>query len=135
MRRDVRTPADPQDFETTMSRAPVQPRDFAVKADGTTLILELLEPVCSPGHPVNTAYRVVYVPASLTSGNVVQPRALRALVDLGDTVAMLPAMNDGGRQRSAVAGRSADRGWYLCCPVGQRGVVGPPSGLCRTPWS
>lgn len=134
MRRDVRTPADPQDFETTMSRPPVPPRDFSVAIEGTDLVVSILEPTSTSSRPANVSYRVVYVPAALVPTGQISPRTLPALADLGDTVATVAALNDGGRQRTTISGRSTDRGFYLCCPVGQRGVVGPPLGACRTPW-
>lgn len=134
MRRDVRVPADPQDFETTLSRPPVAPLDFGVTASGENLIVQILEPSASETRVPNVGYRVIYVPRSFAPSGVISPAALLAMVDVGDTVAFVPALNDGGRQQLSVAGRSADRGWYLCCAVGQRGMIGRPGGACRTPW-
>lgn len=132
--RGIRTPADPGDFETTLSRPPLPPLEFTVKASGSSLVIEVLEPVSPPARPHNTGYRVVLAPSSLIPSRTVRQVELGAMADLGETVALLPAANDGGRQRLVLPSRSSDRGWYLCLPVGQRGVPGPPTGLVRSPW-
>lgn len=135
MRRDVRAPADPGDFETSMSRAAADPVEFRAKASGDVLILEVVEGVRTRGRGVTTGYRILYAPSSLVPTNTVRPGLFGALGDLGDTVTFISAGEDGATQRVTVAGRSSDRGWYLCCPVGQRGVPSSPVGMCRTPWS
>ncbi len=134
MSRDVRAPADPQDFETTLSRGAVPPREFSVKREGDVLVLEVLEATATPGRAANTAYRIVYVPRALAPLGVLEPGKLGGMAALGETVAVLPALNDGGRQRTSVAGRSSDRGWYLCAPLGRTGGYVAPAGACRTPW-
>jgi hypothetical protein len=132
--RSIKTPADAGDFETTMSRPPADVVEFSVKASGSDLIVQVLEPGRTGSRPQNVGYRIVYVPSSVLGGLSVAPSQFGALADLGDTVAYLSAMNDGGRQQVTVVGRSADRGWYLCVPVGQRGVTATPTGLVRSPW-
>ena len=132
--RSVRAPADPADFETTLSRPPLPPLEFTVKASGDSLVIEVLEPVSPPARPTNTGYRVVLAPSSLIPSRAIRQVEVGALADLGETVALLPAANDGGRQRIVLPGRSGDRGWYLCLPIGQRGVRGEPTGIIRSPW-
>lgn len=132
--RGVRTPADPEDFETTMSTQPAPVREFRVSAAGSTLVVEILEPIITPGRGGNTEYRVVLAQSSLIPDRTIRQDQIGALVDLGETVVLAPALNDGGRQRVTVANRSGDRGWYLCVPIGQRGVTGKASGLMRSPW-
>lgn len=132
--RDVRIPADPADFQTEASRLPAQPREFRVRASGTSLVVEVLEDEAGRRRTGNTGYRIVFAPSSLLPTRSLSPAQIGAVADLGETVAFLPAMNDGGRQQQTVAGRSADRGWYLCVPVGQAGMTASPVGLMRSPW-
>lgn len=132
--RGVRAPADPADFETTLSRPPLPPLEFTVKASGDSLVIEVLEPASPTARPANTGYRIVLAPSSLIPARTIRQVELGAMADLGETVAFLPAANDGGRQRLVLPARSGDRGWYLCLPVGQRGVAGAPTGLVRSPW-
>lgn len=117
-----------------MSRGAVPVLEFSVKASGTDLVIEILEPRVTQGRGGNTAYRVLFAPTSLVPNLQLEGRLLGAIADLSDTVVYVPAVNDGGRQRITAANRSADRGWYLCVPIGQRGVPGLPTGIVRSPW-
>jgi hypothetical protein len=132
--RTVRSPADPADFETTLSRAAIAPLEFAARASGTDLLIEILEPERTAGRAGNTSYRVVFIPSSLLPANSIRSDRLDVAADLGDPVVTLGALNDGGRRRQLVPNRSADRGWYAVVPVGQRGVAGAVVGLARSPW-
>lgn len=134
MRKDFRTPADPQDFETTMSRAATPVQEFSVRASGNDLVVEILEARSTPGRGGNTGYRILFAPTSLLPARELEGRLLGAIADLSDTVVYVSANNDGGRQRVTVANRAADRGWYLCMPVGQRGMTATPTGVVRSPW-
>lgn len=134
MIRDVRAPADPGDFETSLSKTASDPVEFRARAVGDILHLTVQERTLTKGRARTTGYRIIYAPSSLVAGGVVKPWQFGALADLGDTVTFISAAEDGAIQQTTVAGRSGDHGWYLCSPVGQRGVASPPVGMCRTPW-
>lgn len=98
MIRDVRAPADPGDFESSLSKSASDPVEFRAKASGDVLILEVVERVKTRGRGQTTGYRILYAPSSLLAGTSVKTNAFGAIGDLSDTVTFISAGEDGDRK-------------------------------------
>ena len=84
--RDIRTPADPQDFESLYDRPARPPRDFRVTKDGgsTVVIFQFQDFSGIPERDPTVGYRAYYIPASVaTAAEMGQLARRKAALRLG----------------------------------------------------
>lgn len=135
--RDVRTPADPQDFETLYDRAAKPPRDFRVKKDGgsTLVIFEFQDYSGTPERDPTVEYRAYFIPASAATLSEVGTLARRiAAVRVGSMAASVPASGRGEWIRTSSADFAGKAGYYCAVGVNRRGVESEPTLAYRSPY-
>lgn len=126
--RDVRTPADPQDFESLYDRPAKPPRDFrVVKADGT-LTFEFQDFSGTPERDPTVAYRAYFVPASAaTAKEMGQPTVRAAALRLARLAASVQAGQRGEWVRTSDAKYHDEAGSFLAVGVNRRNVESEPT--------
>lgn len=123
--RDVRTPADPQDFETLYDRPAKPPRDFRVTKDaGNTLcIFQFQDYSGIPERDSTVEYRAYFIPA--TVGTPVQLGQLarrQAATRLGRQAASVSASGRGEWIKVSTTDFAGETGFFLAVGVNRRGV-------------
>ena len=137
--RDIRTPADPQDFESLYDRAAKPPRDFRVKRDATSAlcVFEFQDFSGIPEREPTVGYRAYYIPASVATaaemGNLAKRRAALRLGRLAASV------SSSGRGEWIKASSpdyvdATTAGWFIACGVNRRGVESDPTLAFRSPY-
>jgi hypothetical protein len=142
--RDIRTPADPQDQQSTDSNTALPPAEFTV-AKGTTFNLLMIQDRQGPQDRVPTvSYRVYFMPAAFaptshgTSNNVPHPVVMGTEVRAaGRNVASLvadikaPALGTVLSINDPVNFGKA--GYYYCVGVNRISVEAPPEHMVAAP--
>lgn len=135
---DVRTPADPQDFETSVCRPPRRPRDFFVKRDSTGsgaifTILDWQEPAA---RAKVSGYRVYFVAYSVgTYATIGNPLNNSGGFRMSNPVAEAPATFKGGKIEIANNTVANAKGWYYCVSLNRDGQESEPNGPVASPWN
>lgn len=128
--RDIRTPADPQDFETLYDRAAKPPRDFKVRRDtgDSSRVLEFQDYVGVVERDPTVEYRAYFVPASVaTAAELGKPAARLAALRLGRLAGSVPASGKGEWIKASSKDFHDEAGWYLAVGVNRRGVESEPT--------
>ena len=132
--RDVRTPADPQDFESLYDRPARPPRDFRVKLDstGAFLVFDFQDYSGIVERDPTVEYRAYYVPATIgTAAEMGNTKHRLAAFRLGRMCASTPASGKG--EWISVPNSNynftftKETGWFLACGVNRRGVESEPT--------
>lgn len=128
--RDIRTPADPQDFESTFDRVARPPRDFRVRKDtgdhGRTF--EFQDHVADPARDDTVEYRAYFVPSSLaTVAEINNPEKRRAALRIGRLAASVPTSGKGEWIKTSSTDFGQTDGWFLAVGVNRRGVESDPT--------
>lgn len=126
--RDIRTPADPQDFESLFDRPALPPRDFRVTKDaGNTLcIFEFQDFSGTFDRQPTVEYRAYFVP--LTAASVVEignSAKRRAAIRIGRLCASVTAGGRGEWLKMSspdFVTTPPDGGWFMAVGVNRRGV-------------
>lgn len=135
--RDVRTPADPQDFETLYDRPAKPPRDFRVSKDGgsTLAICEFQDYSGVPERDPTVEYRAYFVPASAaTAREIGQLQRRFAAVRIGRLVASVSASGRGEWVQTSSTDTAGLKGFYLAVGVNRRGVESEPTIAYPSPY-
>lgn len=135
--RDVRTPADPQDFESLYDRPARPPRDFRVTTDkaATTLIFQFQDFSGIPEREPTVGYRAYYVPASVaTAIEMGQLARRRAALRLGRLSAEVSSSGRGEWIKASSTDLPAlPNGFFLAVGVNRRGVESEPTLAYASP--
>lgn len=143
MKQDVRQPATPGDFETSVQRAPRPPYRvtsvglYTAGGGGTGLrTLEIYTDETSIGRESTTSYRIYYLPANLTEitpANFAVPGFLagagRAAIPVGsveassDTITRFVIPDGPG----VIWGSEGKGGWWVVRAVNRYGQMSEPS--------
>lgn len=136
--RDVRTPADPQDFESLYDRSARPPRDFRVKQDklGSMVVFEFQDFSGIPEREPTVEYRAYYVPASVaTATEIGNLQKRKAALRLGRMVASVSASGRGEWiSTTSTAIPDPVGGWYIAVGVNRRGVESDPTLAYPSPY-
>jgi hypothetical protein len=123
--RDVRTPADPQDFETLYDRPAKPPRDFRVTKDvGSTLCIFQFQDYSGITDRDSTVeYRAYFVPSTVATLREMGTLARRrAAAKAGRMCASAPASGRGEWIKVSSADFAGLKGFFLAVGVNRRGV-------------
>lgn len=137
--RDVRTPADPQDFESLYDRPASPPLDFRVESGlgGIVCTFKFKEFSGVPERTPTVGYRAYFVPLSV--GTVEQmgtPQRRKAALNLGRLCCSVPTSGKGEwitlsyPDYTTVTG-----GWFLAVGVNRRGVESEPTLAFPSPFN
>ncbi len=136
--RDIRTPADPQDFESLYDRPARPPRDFRVKQDklGTLVVFEFQDFSGIPEREPTVGYRAYYVPATVaTATEMGQLQRRQAALRLGRLAAEVSASGRGEWIKTTTADiPDPIGGFYIACGVNRRGVESDPTLAYPSPY-
>ena len=136
--RDIRTPADPQDFESLYDRPPKPPRDFRVTKDagGTVCIFQFQDFSGTPERDATVAYRAYFVPASVATREQMGLLARRqGALQIGHLCATVPVTGKGGWiTQSSPDQVATPGGFFLAVGVNRRGVESEPTMAFPSPY-
>lgn len=128
--RDIRTPADPQDFETLYDRAALPPRDFKVTMDtgDSNRVLEFQDYSGVVERDPTVEYRAYFVPGSVaTALELGKMDTRKAALRLGRLAASVPASGKGEWIKASSKDFRGQDGWYMAVGVNRRGVESEPT--------
>ncbi len=136
--RDVRTPADPQDFESLYDRAAKPPRDFRV-AKGltdTVCIFRFQDYSGIPSRDPTVEYRAYYIPASVATAAEMGLLVRRqAALQIGRLCASVPATGKGEWiEKSSPDQVAPGGGFFLAVGVNRRGIESEPTIAYPNPY-
>ena len=136
--RDVRTPADPQDFESLYDRPAKPPRGFSVTKDvgGTTVICQFQDYAEPASRASTSGYRAYFVPASCGTAAEMWTVARRAAaVKVGRLAASVPATGRGEWIKVTSVDFVGKEGFYLAVGINRRGVESEPTIAFPSPYN
>lgn len=136
--RDVRTPADPQDFESLVDRPAKPPRDFSVTKDagGTVVICQFQDSASPTDRAPTVEYRAYFVPASCGTAAEMGTIARRqAAVRVGRFAASVPTTGRGEWIKSTSTDFANVAGFFLAVGVNRRGVESEPTIAVPSPYN
>lgn len=135
--RDIRTPADPQDFESLYDRPAKPPKDFRVESDMATTVTFLFQDFSGiPEREPTVSYRAYYIPATVATATEMGQLARRsAALRLGRLVAEVSASGRGEWIRRASSDfPTKTGGFYIAVGVNRRGVESDPTLAFPSPY-
>jgi hypothetical protein len=137
--RDVRTPADPQDFESLFDRPASPPLDFRVKSGvgGVVCTFEFKSFSGTPERDPTVEYRAYFVPMSVgTREQLGTPQRRKAAMNMGR---LCCSVTPSGRGEwitfSTPDYTTALGGWFLAVGVNRRGVESEPTLAFPSPFN
>jgi len=139
--RDIRTPADPQDFETLYDRAAKPPRDFKVTKDAgnTICIFHFQDFNAPPEREPTVEYRAYFVPLSVASSTEIGNLQRRlAAIRLGRLAARVSAAGRGEWIKLSspdFVTTAPDGGYFMAVGVNRRGVESDPTLAFPSPYN
>jgi len=135
--RDIRTPADPQDFESLYDRPAKPPRDFRVLEDGasTLLIFEFQDFSGALDRQPTVGYKAYFVPLSAASrveigGSETRKAALR----IGRLCGSVSCSGKGEWIRLSSPDFAGEKGFFIAVGVNRRGVESDPTVAYPSPY-
>jgi len=134
--RDIRIPADPQDYETTESRSALPPVEFSVFADPTLGFLNRLT-IKDRQYPAQraptTSYRVYFLPSEFAPAGLAPGKLRVAGQKVASLVADVKAPGRGSDLVHTDIQFSGQPGYYYCVGVSRRDLEAPPEHIVRAP--
>jgi hypothetical protein len=136
--RDIRTPADPEDFESLYDRAAKPPRDFKVTKGltDTVCIFKFQDYSGIPSRDPTVSYRAYFVPATVATAREMGLLARRqAALQIGRLVASVPATGKGEwLEISSPDPVATPGGFFLACGINRRGIESEPTIAYPNPY-
>lgn len=136
--RDIRTPADPQDFETLYDRPAKPPRDFKVTKDAgnTICIFHFQDFNAPPEREPTVEYRAYFVPLSVASSSEIGNLQRRlAALRLGRLAARVSAAGRGEWIKLSSPDFANLEGYFMAVGVNRRGVESDPTLAFPSPYN
>lgn len=121
--RDVRAPADPQDFETGVSRIAPPPSEFVVVAGASSTSISVSDRIGVNGRSPIKSYRVYFLAVPSISLSTAGQRS--AAVRMASVVTELPASGKGLTLTANDTQFFGQAGHYFCVSVNQQGAESP----------
>lgn len=131
--KDVRVPADVEDFETTQSRSALPPVEFTVTADATTTIFVIQDRQYPAQRAPTVSYRIYFLPAAFAPTNVNTAFIRQSGSRVADLVTEVQAPGRGTALRTTDTQYFGQAGWYYCVGVSRRGLEAPPEHVVKSP--
>jgi hypothetical protein len=136
--RDVRTPADPQDFESLYDRAAKPPRDFKVMKgqSDTVCVFRFQDYSGTPSRDPTVEYRAYWVPSSVaTAAQIGTLERRKAALQIGRLVASVPATGKGEWiEKTSTDQVASPGGFFIACGVNRRGIESEPTIAYANPY-
>lgn len=136
--RDIRTPADPQDFESLYDRPARPPRDFRVSKDvGNTLCIFEFQDFAGVAERDSTVeYRAYFVPLSVATGAEIGNLAKRrAALRLGRLCGAVSSSGKGEWIKLSSPDFAGVKGYFMACGVNRRGSESEPTLAVPSPYN
>jgi hypothetical protein len=139
--RDIRTPADPQDFESLYDRPAKPPRDFRVRKDagGTLCVFEFQDYSDAAERQPTVEYRAYFVAFSVAKGTEIGPLARRkAALRVGRLCGSVMASGRGEWIRTSspdFVTTAPNGGYFMAVGANRRGVESDPTIAFPSPYN
>jgi hypothetical protein len=132
--RDIRTPADPQDKQTTDARSALPPVEFAVAAGADRNSLSITDRQAVSDRASTVSYRVYFLPAKFApTMNGVMATSRRAAQKVSNLVAEIAAPSRGTILTVEDTVNFGSAGYYFCVGVNRVGVEAPAEHMVAAP--
>lgn len=135
--RDIRTPADPQDFESLYDRAAKPPLDFRVTKDaGDTLCIFHFQDFSGTlSRDPTVGYKAYFIPLSLASATEIAKLQNRlAAIRVGRVAASVSANGRGEWVKLSSPDFAGLKGHYIAVGLNRRGVESAPTIAFPSPY-
>ena len=136
--RDIRTPADPEDFESLYDRPAKPPRDFKVVKGltDTVCVFRFQDYSGTPSRDATVGYRAYFIPASVATARDIGTLQRRmAALQIGRMCASVPATGKGEWiEVSSPDQVATPGGFFLAVGVNRRGVESEPTIAYPNPY-
>jgi hypothetical protein len=136
--RDIRTPADPQDFESLYDRPGRPPRDFRVTQDlaGTRCIFEFQDFTGVAERDPTVEYRAYFVPLSVaTAAEIGNLAKRRAALRLGRLCGSVSTSGKGEWIKLSSPDFAVIYGYFMAVGVNRRGSESEPTLAFPSPYN
>lgn len=136
--RDIRTPADPQDFESLYDRPAKPPRDFRVTKDAgsTVCIFEFQDVSTPPEREPTVEYRAYFVPSSVaTAAEIGNLQKRRAAIRLGRLCGSVTTSGRGEWIKLSSPDFANLPGWFMAVGTNRRGSESEPTLAYPSPYN
>lgn len=130
--RDIRTPADPADKQTTDAKSALPPVEFTAVKGVQTNSLTITDRQNPPGRAPTVSYRIYFLPAAFAS-SVSKTDTRHAGVRVASLVADLPSPGLGTTLSFSDTGNYGQAGHYYCVGVNRLGIQAPPENTVVAP--
>lgn len=132
--RDIRTPADAQDFETSVSRAATPATEFNVTKGTTWNLVAITDRRYAGGRSGTKAYRVYFLGTTYSPTiNPTTPAYRQAAARVGTVVTEIPSLGLGTVLTYQDMKNFGAPGFYFCTAVNQRGQEGAAEQMVAAP--
>ena len=132
--RDIRTPADPQDKQTTDVRAALPPQEFIAQKVAGVNTLSITDRQGPQDRVSTVSYRIYFIPNSLLPVSAATTATQRlAGQNMGTLVAEVAAPARGTVLTIQDTINTNSKGRYSCVAVNRMGTEAPPQNVVVAP--
>jgi hypothetical protein len=136
-RFDWRTPADTQDFETFVSKAPIPPVNLSVvkDPDGVHARVKIGDYEGPPERSKNANYRVYFLPSSsISATQLSMPDVLKSAIKLASVVGQVKASGNSVTIELLDSLNPSKSGWYFATGINRKGEESEATPPCASPF-
>lgn len=131
---DIRTPASPQDFETTLCRTAEPPREFRVSLNPSGDVLaEITDRVVPTGRGATKTYRIYFLATNGQKLETNTPEKRNAAFRMSRLVTEVTATGTGDVLPYTDTVNSGRAGYYFCVAVNEQGQEAPMEQVVEAP--
>jgi hypothetical protein len=130
--RDIRTPADPADKQTTDAKSALPPVEFTAVKGSLTNNLTITDRQNPPGRAPTVSYRIYFLPAAFAA-SVSNTATRMAGSRVATLVVDLPAPGLGTTLPFSDPKHFGQAGNYYCIGVNRLGIQAPPENTVVAP--
>lgn len=131
--KDVRVPADVEDFETTQSQSALPPAEFKVAIGASANTFTITDRQFPAQRAPTTSYRIYYLPAAFAPSDVNRQVQRIAGQRVASLVADVKAPGRGADLTVTDTQFFGLSGYYYCVGVSRRDLEAPPEHILRVP--
>ncbi len=128
---DVRTPADPEDFETTQWRSALPPVEFSASTGATATTFTITDRQYPPERGPTVSYRVYFLPKEYAPSAATTALQRVAGQRVASLVAEVKAPGRGSDLTVTDSQFYGQQGYYYCVGVSRQGIEAPPEHFVR----
>lgn len=132
--RDVRTPADPRDQQTTDARTALPPIEFRVTKGVATNTFYITDRTAVANRAPTDSYRIYFLPIAFASASTISdPNIRQAGQRIASIVTEIPAPSRGTVLTVTDTQFFGQSGWYYCVGVNRVGIEAPAKNVVASP--